>query len=364
MILRFFPTKDATIYEQSPNKNTGLDAIIEVTKTIDGASSYSSRILLDFDYSSASASIASFGYTPNLFNWKLKLFAAEARELPIEYTLYCYPLSQSWSMGVGRYGNLPETTTGVSWTYRQSAAATSTKWLTSSFAANSTGSWTTRAGGGVWFTASVASQSYSYTTADAEFDVTPIVRQIQSGSIDFKGFIIKRSTEDEASLLDFGSIKFFSKETHTVFSPYLEATFDDSLSSSSLAEVNTNEDFNIIATTLQPVYKEQSAPIIRFSARPRYQMATFATSSVFLTRYKLPTNTQFAVYNAHSDDKFISFGDYTKLSHDNEGSYFRLPMDGLQPERYYRIVLKVPYSGSSFYQIFDNNWIFKVERNQ
>ena len=66
MILRFYPTKDTTVYEQYPHKNTGLDAVLEINKTIINSSSYNSRVLLDFDYPAISQSISSLGYDDKL----------------------------------------------------------------------------------------------------------------------------------------------------------------------------------------------------------------------------------------------------------------------------------------------------------
>ena len=363
MILRFYPTKDTTIYEQYPKKNTGLDAVLEINKTIIGSSSYNSRVLLDFDYTAISESISSLGYNDKLFNYSLKLYLTEANEIPTDYTLYCYPISSSWSMGVGRYGNFPETTTGTSWTYKTSADDLTSAWQTGSFAANATASWTTTPGGGTWYTGSVASQSFSYTTSDIEMDVTSIVRQIQSSSISFKGFIIKKSPTDESSTNLFNSLKFFSKDTHTVYLPVLEAKYDDSIVTGSLSLINTDEDMNIIPVNLKHTYTETSTPIIRLSARYKFPVDTFETASGYLTRYKLPTGTQYAVYSAQSDDVVIGFSDYTKLSADNTSNYIKLHLDSFQPERYYRLLFKVPNSGSSSaYQIYDNKWIFKVTR--
>lgn len=364
MVIRFYPKKDATIYEQYPEKNTGLDAILEVTKLIDNSSSYNSRALLDFDYSAISSSIVARGYNPNQFNYRLKLYIAEANEIPLEYTLYCYPVSETWSMGVGRNGNSPATTTGVSWYFRNAKSDPGTAWTTSSFVAGTTGSWSTAAGGATWYTGSVASQSFTYTTSDVDMDVTNIIRDVQSGSFSFQGFVLKRGSSDEQSGVDLGSLKFFSKDTHTIYLPILEARYDESVQAGSLTAIDTQEEFNVVAINLQPEYKESSTPTIRFSLRYRYPTYTFATSSNYLTRYRFPAGSQYAIYSAHTDDVIINFSDYTKLSDDGTSNYFKLPLESFQPERYYKIMLKIPYSGSNDYQIFDENWIFKVARNQ
>jgi hypothetical protein len=362
MVLRYYPTKDATLYEDYSERNTGLDAILEINKIVVGSSSYNSRAVIDFDYASISASIVSLGYNPNNFTYNLKLFVSDANEIPTDYSLYCHPLSNDWSMGVGRYGNSPQTTDGVSWAYRRSSLDLATSWQTASFTAGTTGSWTTTAGGGNWYTGSVASQSFSYTTADLNIDVTNIIRQVQSGSISFNGFILKKSPTDESSANTFKSLKFFSKDTHTVYSPILEAKYDDSIVTGSLTAINTDEDFNIIAVNLKPSYSEKSTPTLRISARYRFPALTFATQSEYVVRYTLPTGSQYAIYSAQSDDAIINFSEFTKISADNTSNYIKLHLDSFQPERYYRLLLKVPQD--SGYNIYDGNWIFKVTRLQ
>lgn len=366
MVLRFYPSKDATIYERYPTKNTGLDSILELSKQVIYSASayhqYNSRILLDFDYTKISQSIVQMGYNPNAFDYKLKLYATKAEEIPLDYTLYCYPVSQSWSMGVGKIVNNPATTQGVSWTYRTAAAVTSSAWTTSSFNPLTTGSWRVVPGGGTWYTSSVSSQSFSYSTTDVVFDVNSIIDQVQAGSIPFSGFIIKKSDEDETSNLSFNSLQFFSKDTSTVFIPVIEASYNDSSFTGSLPPINPEEEFNIVMTNLQSAYSELSSPTIRFAARPRYPNLAFSTSSAFLNRYIL-SGSQYSIRSAQSDDVVIDFSEYTTVSTDTNGNLFRLSLDSLQPERYYKILLKVPYSGSTNHQIIDGNFVFKVTRS-
>lgn len=363
MVLRFYPKKDTTIYEQYPEKNTGLDAMLEVNKFIDGAN-YNSRILLDFDYSAVSASIVSLGKDPNQFNYHLKLYTAEAKEIPVDYILECYAISDVWDMGVGRYGNVPETKDGASWYYKKGVYSPAYQWSTGSFAPLVTASWSTNPGGGTWYTSSIATQSFSYTTSDVDMDVTSIVREVQSGSFNFNGFIIKKREVDELSADVFNSLKFFSKDTHTVYIPVLEARFDDSIDTGSLSYINNAEDFNVVAVNLKGTYNEASTPTIRFSARYRYPTQTFSTSSVYLDRYKLPSGSLYAVRSAHSDDMIVNFDEgSTKVSHDDMGSYIQLYLDSFQPERYYKLLLKVPNSDTATYDVYDENWIFKVTRS-
>ena len=366
MVLKFYPSKDATIYERYPTKNAGLDSMLEISKEIIRSASidykYNSRVLVDFDYTSISRSIVEMGYNPNLFDYRLKLYLAVAEEIPADYTIYCYPISQSWNMGIGRASNTPITTEGVSWNFRTGLAVTSSAWATASFNPTTTGSWQTTPGGGTWFTSSAASQSFSYTIADMNLDVNSIIRQVQSSSIQFTGFLIKKEDTDEASALSFRSLKFFSKDTNTVFLPTLEARYDDSAFTGSVTFIDTNSEYNIVPTNLQPQYNELSTPTVRFAARPRYPSLVYSTSSLYLTRNIL-SGSQYAIHSAQSDDVITEFSNYTKISHDESGNYFKLHMDSLQPERFYKIVLRIPNSGSYGYQVVDPNWVFKVTRS-
>jgi hypothetical protein len=52
---------------------------------------------------------------------------------------------------------------------------------------------------------------------------------------------------------------------------------------------------------------------------------------------------------------------YTKISADSTGNYFDIYMSGLQPERYYRILVKTEIAGTT--TVHDNSNVFKVVRN-
>lgn len=112
MIKQFFPTKDTTIYECIPLLNSGLDQILELTKT----EFDNSRILIQFDIDD----IQNYIVNNNIqnYNFKLKLTSIDSRELPIDYTLYIYPVSQSWTMGTGKRDILPIIAKDSSWIYR------------------------------------------------------------------------------------------------------------------------------------------------------------------------------------------------------------------------------------------------------
>jgi hypothetical protein len=49
---------------------------------------------------------------------------------------------------------------------------------------------------------------------------------------------------------------------------------------------------------------------------------------------------------------------YTQISSDSKGNYFDVYMSGLEPERYYKVIIKTELNGSTI--LFDDNYYFKV----
>ena len=95
------------------------------------------------------------------------------------------------------------------------------------------------------------------------------------------------------------------------------------------------------------------------NVRDQYPVRTFATSSLFTVAKYLPTSSYYAIKDAKSDTVVVDFDtSYTKISADTQGSYFDVYMNGLEPERYYKLLVKTVISGSTL--VFDNEYFFKV----
>jgi hypothetical protein len=360
MIHQIFSVQDATIYESNVlrDANTGLDQILEINKTVVPAgSNYVSRALLKFDLSEVSASIVAGTITnPRYY---LALSAMEGTEIPLDYDLYAYPVSQSWEMGYGRRFNEPITTDGVSWVYRNNTD----KWVTGSYVGNSTGSYDLNTGGGNWYTGSgfEASQSFNYASPDTRIDVTDIVNKWLDGTIPNDGFIVKRLDSDESSTEELGNLKFFSQESHTIYIPKLQVAWDNqSFQTGSLTALST--DNKVVYTKgLKKHIKNNSKVKIRIAGRPKYPQRTFATSSAYRDTEYLPSTTYYSVKDTVTEDTIIPFDDnYTKVSCDASGNYFDFWTSGFLPDRYYKFVFKVV--DGAYEEYFDDGFYFKVVR--
>ena len=375
MYKTLYNTKDSTIYSQFPEKNCGTDEILEITKYTQGTPSlendatvyydatYNSRILIYFDISSVSASIVSGKINSNA-QYYLSLRATDAFSLPLSYTLYAYPISGSWISGTGYYNNNPAITNGVSWRYSNSKNQ-GMLWATQSYNLNSTGSFGSIAHGGNWYTSSVASQSFNHESPDVRMNVTPIVRSWLSGSIPNEGMILKLADGVEFDSSSFGSLKFFSNETHTIYVPRLEVYWDDQDNSGtgSISEISS-EDFVLYAKNLRESYNESEVSKIKIGIRQRYPTITYTTSSNQLTSYRIPTSSYFQIQDRYTDEAIVPFNTLgTKVNCDSNGNYIKIDCNSLQPERYYKLVFKCEFDGGDTVRFIDDGHIFRITRS-
>lgn len=389
MIYSVYAEKDATIYERTESKNSGLDSLLELSHELVGTSSrYNSRILIKFDVSQIEERITAGKISPNA-KYYLSLRTADVKEIPQEYTVYSYPLSSSWTNGTGRFFNNPVTTDGVSWKYRTSRAV-GTEWdipptlvnlewdeisqtwvdaailFGANLSANVTSSYWSKEGGGTWWDYDnvECTQSFSFQTSDLYMDVTQIVRKWITGSGRFEndGFILKFSNDIESSLDTLNSLKFFGTDSNTIYVPRLHVVWDDSVFITGSLSPITDENMSV-NLKLKKFYSQDERAKIKIHANTKYPQKTYTTQSYYTVNYYLPSSSYYEVRDAHTDEIILPF-DYTgsKISCDGTSSYFNLWMNSFQPERFYRIVLKVETDGGDTVQIFDNSYYFKVTR--
>ena len=373
----FYADKDTTLYEKRSDQNTGIDEIIELSKTSSGsrlngviqANTYNSRMLVDFGSSTIttiSSSLAVGGSITANPKFYLNLHASDASDLLTSYEIKAYPVSESWTNGAGNYTDIPIIKYGASWYYRTSED-TGDYWTTGSFAANTTGSGGLQEiGGGTWWTGSgyAASQSFQNESPDVRMNVTDIVAKwvTGSGGIDNNGFIIKRPTHDEISGQVLGNLKFFSRETHTIYVPKLEVAWNDTTLPSAYTNIS-----EISANTFVPYFKNikreyRTSEITKFriGVRPEFPEKLFQTSSFYLTGERLPTSSFYSIFDSVTNEVIIPFDSVaTKIDGDSKGSFFKLRMDTFMPERYYKIMLKIERDGGNDIQTYDD-FYFKV----
>jgi hypothetical protein len=393
MIYTIYAQKDATIYEKTETQNTGLDQLLELSHEYQGASGsgdiYNSRILMKFDVSDIESRVNSGKISQNA-KYYLSLRTVDAKEIPQEYTIYSYPISSSWINGTGKFYNKPITTDGVSWTYRtsknvgvmwdvppgvssfewdnlsQTWIQNDNTWGGSNIIADVTSSYFTNEGGGTWWDYDnlECTQSFNHQTSDVYMDVTNIVKKWITGSGRFEndGLILKFSNEIESLNEGLTSLRFFGTDSNTIYVPKLHVVWDDSSFQTGSLSVISENNLNI-NVKLKKFYSESEKAKIRIYANELYPQKNYTTQSYYTKNYYLPSSSYYEIRDAHTDEIILPFNSVgTKISCDEKGNYFNLWMNSFQPERFYRVVLKIETNSGDTIQIFDNNYYFKVTR--
>jgi hypothetical protein len=363
-VYKIFPEKTATLYSYYPTTNTGLDEIIELSTyySLTGTNEVS-RGLIKFPTSQIN-DIFTNKVTNKTFDVYLKLYLANASSLPLNYTLYCHPVSGGWDMGTGKLGNSPTTTNGASWQFRDIISGSN--WF-SSFPANTTGSYRSGsiAGGGLWYTSSAYQSTQSFTNStskDIELKVTNTISAWYSSSISNEGFILKHDSSIEFTTASKFETKYFSGNTHTIYPPCLEIRWDDSSYSTGSLSTITSDLFVATLGNNKGEYQQDSVQRFRVNIRDKYPARTFQTSSLYLNNKALPSSSYWSIKDLDTEEIVVDYDTaYTKISCDSNGNYFDIYMNGLEPERYYKLLFKTILSNGQII-ISDNNHYFKVVR--
>jgi len=367
-VYKIFPSSDATIYSKYPAQNTGLDSILEIaTKNNDNPAnslveSVPTSPLL---YDDLRRSLIKFSNDDLIKiksfvtgSWKtgLKLYLATADNLSTDYLIEARQISQSWDMGTGHFQDSPETRNGVCWYSTSSYYTSASSW------ASVPNQYFMTPGGGSWTGSYYGSQSFDNNSSkDINVDVTEIVNSWFSGSNN-NGILLKLTSSIENNPDSYIGLSFFSVDTHTIYPPTLEMKWDDSSYTGSLSEIS-NSDFVVTIGNNQGLYKIQTEKVkFRINARDKYPTRVFTTSSLYTTNKRLPQSTYWAIQDLKTTDMVVDFDtNFTKVSYDQNGSFANLYLNGLEPERYYKLLVKTTLPTGETIDV-DNDCIFKITR--
>ena len=382
-VYKLFPSKDAAIYSAYPAMNTGLDPILDVANYVTDINPIArvARSLIKFDQNQINNVIDTIAaVTQSLsISASLKSYIAKATNVIIDSTIEVYPISGSWNNGSGQFADVQQNTTGVSWVYQSYSG--SNPWNTGGlppYVANSY-SGSSNAGGGTWYTASgypgmnnlKSTQSFSLRSdKDLNVDVTNAVKvwyssskNLASGLFDIhnEGFIVKwtSSLEFQQSTALTPQLSYYSVDTNTIYPPQLEIKWKDfSFVTGSLTVIRTPQLF--VALENNPgVFYSESINQFRLNCRPQFPVRTFETASAYTKNYALPSSSYYAIKDLDTNEFVVDFDTtFTQISCDASGSYFTVYMNGLEPERYYSILVKTIVDNNTL--VLDENYYFKV----
>ncbi len=338
-------SKDTTIYQAYPTNNAGLDEILEIGKVVDTALvepsyiSASARTMLYFELpTTASVSTGS--------NYYLNLKLAQADNVKRNQKLLLYQVSRSWDEGSGYfYQDVQNANDGATW----NQATTSVSW--------------SRAGGDFLTGSTSASVTLSeYPLGDLRIDVTNIISPIVSQSLqsNFYGIVLQFPTADEIDSNNKGSIKLFSTQTHTIYQPTLEVSWNNqSFSTGSLVAVPTSLNVKVVPTNLKQVYAKGDISKVNLVVRDEYPLKNFDSVLRYKNKYYLPTSSYYSIVDTQSNTTVVNFDDGSRISTDPTGSYIVLDTSPLYSGRFYTLKIKINSGG--YTRTIDTSTTFQVE---
>jgi hypothetical protein len=336
MRLVFYPSQDATIYSEFPTTNTGLDQILEVGKNQYGTEVI--RSLIQFDLTEITSSIVS-GNIPIDAKFDLTLYHAYSAELKNRQIIEVERATTAWEEGTGLFiQDTLQDTDGVTWSWPNVSA-----------------SWATSGSDYVYSD----EKQLSKPIADLTIDVTSQVRAWLSGAAPNYGFVLKFPAQSESDTGNVGIIKFFSKDTNTIYKPVLTVKWNDQLYSTASLTSYPSTNLFVAPSTLKSEYTVNEVARVDLAVRSTVPLKTFSNQ---FTEYQgsryLPTSSYFSIVDAQTGTVIIPFEDTSKVSCDSNGSYFKFSVQNMYPSRFYRV--KIMVERDNMREIFDDGFIFKV----
>ena len=352
----FFAVKDTYINsgsdeftgEDFKDKNTGQDEILEIKKVFFNRDfDYPTRALIQFDTDEIESYISS-SVLPKDYKLYLRMWETKGTSgLSETYDIAAYPLSQEWDEGVGKEADRPKTTEGCSWKYRKNRdGASEISWASS---------------GGTFIADDEATQSFNLEKPDINMDVTSIVQKWLNGENQNYGFLLRLSGSSETSTGSFEDLKFFSRQTNTIYSPKLEIRWDDSshsFGSLTPLDVSGNTENYLYQLHAREAYKENETVKFRFGARKRYIDKTFSTSVQRVSgSYLGAGSASYAIIDMATNESVVPFSAYTTMSCDSVSNYFTQDLNSFEPNRAYKILIKVKHEDNQTI-IYDDDFEF------
>ena len=372
-VYKLFPYKDTSLYSEYPTMNTGIDPINQISNLNFAVASSPSvaRTLIAFDSEEINSVLSN--KVTGTWDANLRCYIATAQGIVESSVLEVFPIYDSWNMGTGTYLDEPITTDGATWNSPQFGGGNawnmggSLLGYTSSY--NPT--YAPQGGGSWWFSSSDNTVQYPVTQSfdprsekDLNVTITSMVADWYSGSRANNGVIIKweNAAEFNTNKQVQPVMQYYSVDTNTIYPPELDIMWDDCIwntGSSTITELYQPNAFIDLADN-PGVFYSQSVNRFRINCRPKYPAQVWSTSSLYTKQYYLPSGSAwYAVKDLDTNEYVVNFNsNYTKISADATSSYFDIYMNGLEPERYYQILIQVDSEGST--TVYDDNYYFKV----
>ena len=341
--------KDTTLSYTDPTSNYGLDEILELRKMWYGGSLDISRILIKFKIDLLESYLVKYNMAVN--EAILLLSESSSSNIGTEYTITAHPVYGDWDMGTGTLITDDDNSNGACWVYRNQL---NQYWNSgSSFPTEVTGSF--NGYGGTYYVVDEANQSFNYITHNINMDVTDMVIGWLSGSYDNNGMLLKFENSYESDDNDYGILKFYSRETNTIYSPKLRIGINDSQFNTGSLNQITDDNVKLIISNFKKEYRGNTLYRFNIIVKPQYFVKSFndTVSNLCLTE-----NSYYQIRDYLTDNIVIPYSEFSKISCNPNGNYFDIDFSNWEPNRYYGIEFKFNIDGMDYF--IDEDYTFKL----
>tara|TARA_Y100001938_G_scaffold150640_1_gene242595 strand:- start:306 stop:1406 length:1101 start_codon:yes stop_codon:yes gene_type:complete len=360
MIYTIYPLKDTTLYQDTnrADYNYGLDEILEIQKFVSHSQVNgikNSRMVISFHSSSLPSA-----YRTQISSSHLQLFCATEEEISRHYNLII-GRGQTFINGTGKLLRQPSIGDGATWNY--SDAPNTTAW---------------RANWPRPFSSHATESAQYHTASRMPFNVetyTPDIYQecfanwkygtgSHNGSIDF---VIHRVLSEEEDGASYGTLKYFSNESKTIFRPRLHLGIDD-YSTTTISTYISSSHMKITTEGQYAFSKDEIQRVYFYGHDTLKDTNSYSTSSKVSTRNYISAagKATYIIKDSVSDTKYHhEHATYTRVSNDSTGHYMQIDANSFIPGREYTIDILISdrqYTGSK--EIFEDVHRFKVKNRE
>ena len=202
------------------------------------------------------------------------------------------------------------------------------------------------------------SNMYNDASASIQTNTLAISSSISSS-------IIHNTVEHVIQTGEAEDLKFFSRQTNTIYSPKLELRWDDHLpatgsNTGSLTPLDLSGQTENYVYQLhkRESYKETETIKFRFGARKRYIDKSFSTSIQTVSgSYFAEGSASYSILDMATNEDIIPFSAYTTMSCDPISPYFTQDLNTFEPNRAYKVLLKVKHNDGQVI-IYDDDFEF------
>lgn len=323
MIYLVTASKDSSVYTLYANRNTGVDEVLTISKA------YTSNNELDIARSFIQFDINSLPSHVTASSTILQLNSSQTLRLPISFSLYAYPVTSSWNAGLGIFSEDTTQSGSITWNLQPE----------------------------IYYGIS-SSAYYGYNiNKDTEFDIKTIYNYWTSSAN--YGLVLTHTSSVESSSLDYGYIKFYSKESNVYKQPLIRIGWDDQqYLTGSLSLIGDNEVL-IKSKELKSYYLSGTKSKIKLVVRDKYPVKTFTKSFSYLSSSALPQDSYYSIIDVITKNTIIPFSPYTKISCDGTGSYVKFDTSNFPTHRALRLEFKLDRDGVTEYYQDDLTFMIK-----